>query len=146
MGRGGRSTFERVRHGFKPGDRERGGRGGGGSAPLVETRDDVIGAGARGFWCAACMTRVTDEDDAIDVGGAHQHRFVNPAGVEFEIGCFADARCRAQGEPTLEATWFAGLAWSYALCANCGAHLGWAYRGEGALFWGLILARLVGPL
>jgi hypothetical protein len=93
------------------------------------------------------MTRVAREDACIDVGGAHRHSFVNPAGVTFEIGCFREAPgCMVEGEPTTELTWFAGFAWSYALCANCRAHLGWCYEGEGARFFGLILARLVGPI
>ncbi len=104
-------------------------------------------ATARRWWCAACMTRIVDEDEAIEVGGAHRHRFVNPAGVAFEIGCFAGAAgCSVDGAPTLEHTWFAGFAWSYALCANCRAHLGWCYEADAARFFGLILAKLVGPI
>jgi hypothetical protein len=127
-----------VRHAFKPDatERERAAkskRGGGGEA-------------ARAWWCAACTTRVADEDAAIEVAGAHRHRFVNPAGVEFEIGCFAGAGCRVDGAPTLEHTWFAGFAWSYALCANCRTHLGWCYESDATRFFGLILARLVGPI
>jgi hypothetical protein len=111
-----------------------------------DAKKSGAGGGARAYWCAACDTHVADEDAAIDVGGAHRHRFINPAGVEFEIGCFRDARCRVAGAPTLEATWFAGFAWSFALCANCGEHLGWRYDSDGAAFLGLILARLVGPI
>ncbi len=114
--------------------------------PTDDTERTVAGGGARAVWCAACSTHVADEDAAVDVGGAHRHRFVTPGGVEFEIGLFDEARCRVEGAPTLEATWFAGMAWSYALCANCGAHLGWCYQGDGARFFGLILARLVGPI
>jgi hypothetical protein len=106
----------------------------------------VAGGSARGYWCAACSTRIADEDAVVEVGGRHEHRFVNPAGIAFVIGCFREARCRVDGEPTLEHTWFAGMAWSYALCANCRAHLGWCYEGDGARFFGLILDRLVGPL
>ena len=98
-----------MRHGFKPDGTER--------RRAARPRHAGSGrAAARAYWCAACSTRVAVEDDAIEVAGAHRHRFVNPAGVAFEIGCFARAACRADGEPTLEHTWFAGLAWSYALC------------------------------
>ncbi|HEY2744991.1 MAG TPA: cereblon family protein [Polyangia bacterium] len=128
-----------MRHAFKPDGSER-------ARALDEKRAGSGGGGARAYWCAACDTRVADDDAAIEVAGAHRHSFVNPAGVTFEIGCFAEARCRVEGAPTLAATWFAGFAWSFALCANCGAHLGWAYDGEGARFFGLVLARLVGPI
>jgi hypothetical protein len=106
------------------------------------------GAGvARVYWCAECRTPVASESDCIDVGGAYEHTFTNPAGVRFTIGCFRAARgCRVDGEPTLEFTWFAGYAWSYAACTNCGVHLGWYFEAEGARFFGLILARLLGPI
>jgi hypothetical protein len=101
----------------------------------------------RQYWCARCSTRVTDEDAVIEVGGAHRHRCVNPVGEIFELGCFSAAPgCVVAGEPTDEATWFPGYAWSFACCANCGAHLGWCYEGDGPRFWGLIFARLVGPI
>ena len=112
----------------------------------VKRQRGGAGDGARAWWCAACTTRVADEDAGIEIAGAHRHRFANPAGVEFEIGCFDAAGCRVDGAPTLEHTWFAGFAWSYALCANCGAHLGWLYESDAARFFGLILARLVGPI
>ncbi|HEX9100995.1 MAG TPA: cereblon family protein, partial [Polyangia bacterium] len=107
-----------MRHAFKPDGTER-------RRATKPKRAGSGGDGARAYWCSACKTRVAAEDDAVAVAGAHQHRFVNPAGVEFEIGCFARAACRSDGEPTLEHTWFAGFAWSYASCANCRAHLGW---------------------
>lgn len=127
-----------MRHAFKPDGTERE------RATKKQTR--AGGGAARAWWCAACTTRVAGEDDAIDVAGAHRHRFVNPAGVEFDIGCFSDAACVRDGEPTLDDTWFPGFAWSYALCRNCRAHLGWRYDGAGPPFFGLILARLVGPI
>jgi hypothetical protein len=102
---------------------------------------------SRRYWCAACSTRVTDEDAAIDVAGAHHHRCVNPAGIVFELGCFRAAPgCIVDGEPTGEFTWFPPFAWCYALCANCRAHLGWCYESDANRFFGLILARLVGPI
>ena len=128
-----------MRHAFKPDGSERR------RAPRTRGAGGDRAEG-RAYWCGACNTRVAGEDDAIAVAGAHRHRFVNPAGVEFEIGCFRRAGCRAEGEPTGEHTWFAGFAWSYALCASCRAHLGWIYEGEGPRFFGLILTRLVGPI
>jgi hypothetical protein len=126
---------------FKPGSPGHGPTGG-----ARPERAAVDAPPARRYWCAACTTRVTDEDAAIEMGGAHRHRCVNPAGETFELGCFAAAPgCIVTGEPTLEATWFAGFAWSYAVCANCRAHLGWCYEGD-SRFFGLIFARLVGPV
>ena len=124
---------------FKPDATERSrarerSRGGSGPAP-------------RGYWCAACQTRITDEDAALEVAGAHFHRFLNPAGVSFDIACFREARCSVEGAPSLDATWFPGLSWSFANCANCGEHLGWAYDEAGSIrFFGLIRPRLIGPL
>lgn len=128
-----------MRHAFKPDgtDKQRDARARGAGA------DE---GGARCYFCAACTTKVAREEAAIEVAGTHRHRFTNPAGVTFELGCFREAACRVDGEPTLEHTWFAGCAWSYALCFNCRAHLGWRYEGAGTRFFGLIVDRLVGPI
>jgi hypothetical protein len=130
-----------VLHAFQPTDGPRRRR-----AP--RTRHAASGSDvARVYWCAACRTRVATESDAIEVAGAHQHTFTNPAGERFTIGCFREANgCRIDGEPTLEHTWFAGHVWSYASCRNCGAHLGWYFDAGEARFFGLILARLFGPM
>lgn len=77
------------------------------------------------------------------VAGSHAHRFANPSGCVYEIGCFRDAAgCRAVGGPVAEHTWFAGYCWQIALCAQCGGHVGWRYQGGAAVFHGLILERL----
>ena len=95
--------------------------------------------------CAHCGQTVSTSSQRIDCAGAHEHRFENPAGFAFRIGCFRHAPgCRCVGEATLEWTWFPGHAWSVALCRRCGQHLGWGY-GPGATgdaFFGLILDRL----
>ena len=107
------------------------------SAPVTGQR--------RGLVCVACEHAVTDDAHRIDMAGAHEHTFVNPAGFAFRIGCFADAPGCAQGSPPREETafsWFPGWAWQVALCARCAAHLGWSYRNAGGRFWGLILAAL----
>jgi hypothetical protein len=79
--------------------------------------------------------------------GAHEHRFMNPAGVLFHIGCFSHAiGCTIVGPDSLEYPWFVGFAWRFAMCGACGQHLGWHFRKpahEG--FFGLVLDRLVLP-
>ncbi len=95
--------------------------------------------------CAHCGQPVSTADQRIDQAGAYEHRFENPAGIVFRIGCFRHAPgCRWVGEATLEWTWFPGHAWSVALCTKCGTHLGWSYGpgGTGDAFYGLILDRL----
>jgi hypothetical protein len=99
----------------------------------------------KGIRCSACGQRVTSADQRMAQGGSHEHRFSNPAGFEFHIGCFRTAPgCSPAGAPTEAWTWFRGYAWSVALCTRCGAHLGWAYGpgGAGEGFYGLILDRL----
>jgi len=95
--------------------------------------------------CAHCGQQVSTADQRIDQAGSHEHRFGNPAGIVFRIGCFRHAPgCRRVGEATLQWTWFPGHAWSLALCIKCGTHLGWSYGpgATGAAFFGLILDRL----
>jgi len=98
--------------------------------------------------CAGCGRVVTDHGASIRVGGAHEHDFVNPAGIGFHVACFARAPgCSTCGVPTLEYTWFPGYRWSPAACAGCARHLGWLFEGAGGdAFFALITVRLAaGP-
>jgi len=110
----------------------------------LERQKSREGTGRR-IRCAHCGQQVSSADQRIDQAGSHEHRFENPAGMVFRIGCFRHAPgCRRVGEATRQWTWFPGHAWSVALCIKCGAHLGWSYGpgGTGAAFFGLILERL----
>jgi len=93
--------------------------------------------------CRLCRQPVTGEDDRTVVEGEHVHRRTNPAGIEFEFGCFLVAPgAQVVGEPTFEFTWFPGRAWAYSVCLGCGAHLGWHFEGGDPPFHALILDRL----
>ncbi|MBN2575148.1 MAG: hypothetical protein JXP73_11355 [Deltaproteobacteria bacterium] len=98
----------------------------------------------RAIVCAACATVITSQRHRIAVHGSHEHRFMNPAGFLFHIGCFAEAKgCTVEGPPSLEYPWFRGYAWRFALCGQCGQHLGWHFLGDAAeSFFGLILDRI----
>jgi hypothetical protein len=101
------------------------------------------------YYCRLCGELITRRDARIAVQGAHEHRFSNPAGYVFDIGCFRSAPgCLQAGEPSEFYSWFDRYAWRYALCRSCGTHLGWAFSARGAdeaadSFFGLILNRLV---
>lgn len=99
----------------------------------------------RAILCAACRHRLTSERQRISVGDSHEHRFFNPHGFLFHIGCFRAAPgCAVSGVPSMEFTWFPGYAWRFALCGGCGEHLGWRFESaDAATFFGLILNRLV---
>jgi hypothetical protein len=108
-------------------------------APEQETRslDD------RWIRCASCSHALARDRDRIDVQGKHVHTFVNPGGHEYTIRCFADAPgCAAAGDESTFWTWFPGFAWRVALCAACGAHVGWSFRAETGVFWGLVVERI----
>ena len=110
--------------------------------PIAEDEQDS--KASRRIICAACSYPITTERQRIEMNGGHEHRFVNPAGVVFHVGCFQQAPgCVAQGVPTTQFTWFPGFAWNYALCNACSTLLGWKYHGADAgPFFGLILNRL----
>ena len=95
--------------------------------------------------CKECNQLVTFPEQAITVAGKHEHTFRNPAGYSFHLLCYnqAPGALRA-GEDTQEACWFAGYAWSFALCCNCHQHLGWYYTGPNS-FAGLIATRVLRP-
>lgn len=93
--------------------------------------------------CRTCAHPVARTRDGIAVEGRHRHNLFNPAGILFEVACFAAAPgCRFEGEFTTAFTWFPGHAWRFALCGKCGAHLGWEYRGKDSGFVGLIMSEL----
>ena len=113
-----------------------------GSLSDLETRERSKHA----IVCAACAASITSPNHRIAVQGAHEHRFMNPAGFVFHIGCFAHAiGCTIVGPDSLEYPWFPGFAWRFALCGSCGQHLGWHFRTTRESFFGLILDRLGQP-
>lgn len=96
--------------------------------------------------CAACLGGITSSRHGIAVNGSHDHRFMNPGGFLFHIGCFAEAvGCVIVGPASTELPWFPGLAWRLAYCGHCRVHLGWHFRGAGSAFFGLVLDRLRQP-
>jgi hypothetical protein len=98
----------------------------------------------RRLLCRSCGSPVTAEAERITIDGQHVHHRTNPAGIDFEFGCFTAARgAENVGQPTTEFSWFAGYTWMYSVCRECVTHLGWHFEGDGPSFHGLILARLV---
>ena len=93
--------------------------------------------------CATCGHAITSEQERISVLEAHEHRFMNPAGLLFHVGCFARADgCLPIGEPSDDYPWFPGYHWRIALCAGCSDHLGWLFQSGERAFFGLRLDRL----
>lgn len=101
-------------------------------------------APGRRIVCATCGHTITREEARLAIQDAHEHRFMNPAGLLFHIGCFAQAEgCLLLGEPSDDYPWFPGFTWRIALCAACTDHLGWHFQSrEGSAFYGLRLDRL----
>lgn len=116
----------------------------GGTLADFEPRDAARDASKRRLLCRSCGSPVTTEAECIAIDGRHVHHRTNPAGIDFEFGCFAAALgAETVGEPTAEFSWFAGYVWIYSVCGVCATHLGWYFEGAGPSFHGLILARLV---
>ncbi|GAB7079328.1 cereblon family protein [Megalodesulfovibrio paquesii] len=93
--------------------------------------------------CRRCNAPVTSRDAAVEVSGRHAHVCCNPAGLVFEIRCFAMAKgCAAIGLPSSAFTWFARYSWQISVCRQCRAHLGWKFTGP-TQFFGLIVDRLI---
>lgn len=119
-------------------DEDRGGR-----TPEAREGDEREARTRRAILCGACKSVITTRGSRIEVHGAHEHRRVNPSGVDFHLGCFARAPgCLVEGDPTTFWTWFPGYAWQIASCRACGDHLGWAFSGDRS-FFGLILPRVI---
>ena len=106
--------------------------------------ESILGmASSKRLICRVCRSPVTADENRIEIEGSHVHHRTNPAGVDFEFGCFDVASGTVSiGEATAEHTWFEGHTWRYSTCMFCGEHLGWLFEGEGSRFYGLILERL----
>jgi hypothetical protein len=105
--------------------------------------EEGLGGGGVRLVCRACSHPITSASARIEVGGAHDHRKTNPAGVTFHIGCFRHAPgAKGWGGAFAEHSWFAGYTWRIALCAGCDSHLGWAFEAAEDRFYGLLLDQL----
>lgn len=94
--------------------------------------------------CLYCKNVITFHDEAIRIQGQHEHTRLNPHGLVFSFGCFRSAPgCDHEAEESMEYTWFSGFAWSVAFCNHCKEHLGWRFKNEQRLFYGLILNKIV---
>lgn len=95
--------------------------------------------------CSACGARIAPSNASMEVNGAHEHEFMNPAAIRFVVACFREAPgCAGEGPSSTVWSWFPGRAWRVALCKACGVHLGWSFEAEGsAPFFGLIADRIV---
>lgn len=116
----------------------------GSDATITGPAGELDNTAEKAVLCRACRAVVTGLKQQVAIDGRHQHAFFNPAGIIYEIRCFAKASgCIKHGPPTPEFTWFKGYAWQYAVCATCFDHLGWFYASAGSSFFGLIEVKLV---
>jgi len=94
--------------------------------------------------CRICNNVITYSKLMIEIDGHHQHTFVNPEGIIFEIGCFSEAKgCLNRGVPTSHFSWFPGYSWRFSFCTSCQVHIGWQYLSDqNNAFFGLILNKL----
>lgn len=90
--------------------------------------------------CASCGHVIASRADRIEVNGRFAHFFINPVGVEYHVGCFADALgCAISGNRVAADTWFPGFRWRLATCEECQHHLGWYFDNADTYFYGLVL-------
>lgn len=94
--------------------------------------------------CRFCHAAITSLQQELTIGRNHQHRFINPHGMQFLIGCFRQAPgCDISGTASAEYCWFEDYTWQLAKCSDCGEHLGWFFqRAELDQFFGLIVDKL----
>jgi hypothetical protein len=90
--------------------------------------------------CANCGHGVARQSDRIEVNGSFSHFFTNPYGIEYHVGCYANALgCAISGNRMAADTWFPGFRWRLASCEACHHHLGWYFDNPDAYFYGLVL-------
>jgi len=120
----------------------------------TEVDDGEAPAEERAVVCTACEAPITSARARCERAGKHRHTCANAHGYVFEIVCFSPAPgVRGEGGWETFFSWFPGYAWQIALCAGCGAHVGWSFRasqgsnaearrGEGEPFAGLRTDRV----
>lgn len=124
--------------------RQKGEKNVGSSRPTVADKVEEEAGNDQQIMCAHCRQPVTTKESRLEVSGAHEHTFFNPAGIVFEIGCYSKAfGCLASGAPSTEFSWFKGFKWRFALCSGCFSHLGWRFESAGSNFYGLIFKKLI---
>jgi len=95
--------------------------------------------------CGHCENKITRPKYKLEIEGAFDHTFLNPAGHVFHIGCFDQAEgCAVFGDSTYEWSWFSGFSWRVAHCNQCLKHLGWFFSANSEQsFFGLVLDSLI---
>jgi hypothetical protein len=108
-------------------------------APEASTEGDAEVEEERWLRCGACGARVAKEAARVAINGAHEHVFMNPAGIKFRVGCYSAAPgCAPAGGRSTVWTWFPGYAWQIEVCRACHVHLGWSFHGAAAAFYALV--------
>ncbi len=112
--------------------------------PELETHPHPSLGVAGGDWlCAWCHNRVASDRDRFKYEGRSEFTFRNVEGTRFNILTFSRTLgCEPAGVPTLEYTWFPSHAWSFCMCDQCKAQIGWFYTGPEE-FAGLVRERIV---
>ena len=107
------------------------------------------GNGAKVYQCMTCGGLITHSDQLLTIRGSNRHLFVNPAGMECDFHTFSYCPgAIAIGEDTEAHTWFPGFSWRFALCRQCGQHIGWYYEAVTKShrplgFWGILLSHTI---
>ncbi len=99
--------------------------------------------GKREIFCLNCFSRITLHKYIINKQGKHLHTVFNPAGILFEIRCFARADgCLPHGDVSETFSWFAGYGWQYVICSGCLLHVGWLFTSPDDYFFALIKNKI----
>ncbi len=93
--------------------------------------------------CVHCAANIAHQQQRLELGGSHVHRFINPGGYVYRVRLFSDARgLTSVGKPSTEWSWFAGHSWLIQNCRRCQSHLGWLFERQQQRFFGLIANQL----
>jgi hypothetical protein len=105
----------------------------------IKEKTDFVDFDEEWILCNICKNKITKISDKIEVNSKHNHTFLNPQGLFFNISCFKNAPgCETFSRPTEEYTWFPGYEWQVVVCKNCRIHNGWKYTSGENAFFGLI--------
>jgi hypothetical protein len=82
----------------------------------------------REYRCARCGVYLTESGALLNINGATEHSYINPAGIRCNFMTFLHCENVLVHEDLyIEHSWFPRYGWRFLMCQGCFLHLGWKY-------------------
>jgi len=80
------------------------------------------------YRCARCGVYLTESGALLNINGATEHSYTNPAGIRCNFMTFLHCdNVLVHEDLYVEHSWFPQYGWRFLMCQACFLHLGWKY-------------------